>query len=1029
MDGSTKAATHCAILTTLDVDSLFPRNNESYDPPPDILRSEGGRLIVDVSNKEKKHLVLGIPQVPHQKESMFVKCMKTVKRMKDRGFLDKPWILLPLNLSNTHWVFVAILNMTYIGTPQDEKFSGFLYYDSLEENVSRTKVMLYLHNKGVINMIVYANFVYGNPILNEMDIRELLWNPETFPKIEIPTEDYVGQHDGWNCGLFVCLNMMEMSLVHSLKYQKREDFHEVVEDPEDGAATYCFQQGDWYKVFSSRRPPGMTLRPAKGDSTYMESLLQCFRQQMLCLWNRIQTLKNRKNYNPSFPDSVVPPYFQKTHRLTIWDIQPGDQKMIDLYKAWLRNSKDDLKQFQSSKNKYLSNPEIIAATDDEDDDNSLKSSEKYLPVVTVEQLQKAGMNQTVIDISADDDDETLQKKLSDDRKQHAAKSMSPVEDDRKPAGKILLVDFNDTHNNECSNKHYFCVTAKPSNATESKAGRKTLNTTGATMGGKTLLSHDDNNDDDESEDDEETEAEESSSSETSPQHKPPSKKALASAKKQPMTKAERKSIPPAKPPAKKRKRIRKNKARKRPRTDNKAGDPQDTSNMEDVDFDRPVPLPNSRNVHTEVYFQKRYAKRDKKFYATSQRTYEAAEAAVFKMAGLPNGDDEYKEWYKTIDVKKKRETKKKKEERVAKQVADYDRFKNYSAIETFLHMFNTVKALQFVPPPDGSDHVGKGHFNVMLVENDEIVPDVSRDWVMKNFEEDVVDSVVNLSLGQFVQVPKKVKITMDGRQVQKLRYFPAVPKRNNNEQDKEEYFQGTLSNEATVRLTADYVRKNFPKKFVDFVVEQGVNRVEQFFHVPPGAPRTMDDHIIVNERFPRLEYRQGGDFTCLFSSFASALHYIGLRTTAKDVADFAKTFSAQDEYGVWNWKGLKAIMDKSCRWLQGHKLNNHSFNIFTDISKYPTVMCLEAEDGSTQHAITVVGKLIFDSNIPRAIPLTRPNLNYCCSSKEIPNGVFKRVYLGFRYKDNPNSKIPMYDNITKKNNVNFFMDESFDDDE
>ena len=187
--------------------------------------------------------------------------------------------------------------------------------------------------------------------------------------------------------------------------------------------------------------------------------------------------------------------------------------------------------------------------------------------------------------------------------------------------------------------------------------------------------------------------------------------------------------------------------------------------------------------------------------------------------------------------------------------------------------------------------------------------------------------------------------------------------------------------------------------------------------------------MMLDDRFPELKYMQGSDFTCLFSSFASALHYVGLTKLAEHVADFAKTFSARSKLGILNWKGLNAVMERACKWLIPNRLEVATFDVLTEISEFPTVMSLEAEDGSTQHAITVVGKLIFDSNIQRAIPLTRSNLNYCCSTEALPNGVFKKVFFGYRYEEHARSKKQLYKKLTEENNVNFFMDESFDDDE
>jgi hypothetical protein len=89
-------------------------------------------------------------------------------------------------------------------------------------------------------------------------------------------------------------------------------------------------------------------------------------------------------------------------------------------------------------------------------------------------------------------------------------------------------------------------------------------------------------------------------------------------------------------------------------------------------------------------------------------------------------------------------------------------------------------------------------------------------------------------------------------------------------------------------------------------------------------------------------------------------------------------------------------MAKECRWLEPRKLHGSTFNILTIISQYPAVVALEAEDGGTQHAITVVGRIIFDSNSERSLPLTKESLDYCCSSDQM-EGVYKQVYTGYRF--------------------------------
>ena len=145
-------------------------------------------------------------------------------------------------------------------------------------------------------------------------------------------------------------------------------------------------------------------------------------------------------------------------------------------------------------------------------------------------------------------------------------------------------------------------------------------------------------------------------------------------------------------------------------------------------------------------------------------------------------------------------------------------------------------------------------------------------------------------------------------------------------------------------------------------------------------------------------FLQSGKSTCLFHSFASALHFLGLVEAAKAVNGQAENYAADSLMGAENWKALQGIMNTICPWMQPKKINPKTYNILHDIDIYPTVMCLQAIDGGTQHAVTVVGKFVFDSNCSRAMPLTEETLDYCCSTDE-KESKFLRVFHGYRFQE------------------------------
>jgi hypothetical protein len=279
----------------------------------------------------------------------------------------------------------------------------------------------------------------------------------------------------------------------------------------------------------------------------------------------------------------------------------------------------------------------------------------------------------------------------------------------------------------------------------------------------------------------------------------------------------------------------------------------------------------------------------------------------------------------------------------------------------------------------------------------------------------VVQAVMNDSVGAFHDVKEQeVPVLVDNRQVQKLRYVAP------QQRGKEPYFLGILSDDTVVKLDNDYVSQ-FPKGYVEHVVQHGIERsTNEYFHVPPGAPRTEMGHWMLDEKYPLTKYLQEGASTCLFSSFASALHYVKLEETAGIIASFANSFSAESNNGVTCWKKLLDIMKDRLPWLQPQKIKGKVFDIFTNVSPYPTVMTLEANDGGIQHAITVVGKIVFDSNCARGLPLTTETLDYCCST-DTRLSSYKRVYKGYRFMENPFTKKKKFDEL-QRNGLDFFME-------
>jgi len=200
MDGTTKATEYAMFIPILEM-----QWRQTQDTPPKVVKIEntrGGTLV----HFDPRVQIKELSKNPIERMNIFTSTAAFVDRMHRQGYFTKPWILIPLNHIDKHWTFVAILNGAYLGTPQDATFSGYLYYDSMRPSMTRLEEMTVLHNKGVFNILVYANLVYGHPRLTGVDIRKIMFDPLQFARISVPPDDFVKQDDGSNCGF--CLPVL-----------------------------------------------------------------------------------------------------------------------------------------------------------------------------------------------------------------------------------------------------------------------------------------------------------------------------------------------------------------------------------------------------------------------------------------------------------------------------------------------------------------------------------------------------------------------------------------------------------------------------------------------------------------------------------------------------------------------------------------------------------------------------------------------------------------------------------------------------
>ena len=319
MDGTSKAAENCRILPIL----------------------EGQLLTMDkyIDGFFENHKMLATfkpttqPDARSSVSTLFEETQNVVLRMFKRGFFDKPWILIPLNIDQSHWVTVALLNTCYLGTDQDKVFTGFAYIDNSDLGEIGPEVRQTLMRKGIFNAIIYANLLYGKANLRDAkNYVKLLNNPETFPQILVTPCDWFEQNDNHNCGIYVCLSVLEICTVHSFNYKRRSDFDV------DEVGDCFFKEGDWFKLFRNHERPESDVVTSKTGVTFLRLPRQMFidfQAQVKVLWCRIFAVKRGEvKSNIMFTSSGMPKHVRRNLHHFVWGYPRDDQEQIDEFFSW-----------------------------------------------------------------------------------------------------------------------------------------------------------------------------------------------------------------------------------------------------------------------------------------------------------------------------------------------------------------------------------------------------------------------------------------------------------------------------------------------------------------------------------------------------------------------------------------------------------------------------------------------------------------------------------------------------------------------
>ena len=279
--------------------------------------------------------------------------------------------------------------------------------------------------------------------------------------------------------------------------------------------------------------------------------------------------------------------------------------------------------------------------------------------------------------------------------------------------------------------------------------------------------------------------------------------------------------------------------------------------------------------------------------------------------------------------------------------------------------------------------------DITVLYSEEMV--VKDDWVKTNFTRGTYDYLKMISRrakGKFMPVPN-AHVILDTRQVSHFKWTisPAYPDgrwivRFANSDETEEMKEADLQD--AVGLPAMTMAKTFASGKGGFIP------------IPVGNSTGVRAVDVVSDI--EIAFQQHDRQTCIYSSFASALWFIGIT----DVALLVVSEAGKSQGDPFALQRLAKLVYDHPTWLTPRKIKRAatSFNLLQhDLTNSLAVVVLKGlPDGACNHAITVFDGMIFDSNEQFAIPLTRANLDLMCST-DTRKATYQCVTAGYIFID------------------------------
>ena len=262
-----------------------------------------------------------------------------------------------------------------------------------------------------------------------------------------------------------------------------------------------------------------------------------------------------------------------------------------------------------------------------------------------------------------------------------------------------------------------------------------------------------------------------------------------------------------------------------------------------------------------------------------------------------------------------------------------------------------------------------------------------------------------------LEVTNLLTSVVDRRQVSKIRYLPPRTKvTDEGDIELPGKWKGVIKTPdmdevEIVDLHDEWVEENISESFKKMLMSLHGKNTAGFILIPEGEnEKHKDETYSFLPDAPETKYHNiQGEHRCVLGSAASGLHFLGHYRLAQLVSSAGQN-KHQNGYGLLHFRKVienqctqeerkifQLIKLKTCKIL-------NTWDVLVNAPAYRMcVIGIRSTDGKTDHAITIVGNWIFDSNFERALPLTRESLDLCSSSAD-RNTDFAGVTRGYMLK-------------------------------